>query len=130
MNQNKKKSFFNSFNGGFSIIKEGKRKRYIGFIIKTKNNEKIDKKILISEIKNQCKKMFDRDYTTLGLYLIRYSDKGIGIIRCKHTEKENTIKLLSDIKKIGLVKTHINTVATSGTIKALIRKHMSDAFKK
>jgi len=83
---------------------------------------------LISEIKNQCIKMFDRDYTTLGLYLIRYSDKGIGIIRCKHTEKENTIKLLSDIKKIGLIKTNINTVATSGTIKALIRKHMSDVF--
>ena len=81
---------------------------------------------MISEIKDQCNKMFDRDYTNLGLYLIKYNDKGMGIIRCKHTEKENTIKLLSDIKKIGIKKTNINTVATSGTIKTLIRKHMPD----
>ena len=126
MNQNKKFSFLIPFNGGFFIIKEGKRKRYIGFVINTKNDEKIDKKELISEIKNQCKKMFDIDYKNFGLYLIKYNDKGMGIIKCNHTEKENTIKLLSNIKKIGNIKININTVATSGTIKTLIRKHMSD----
>jgi RNase P/RNase MRP subunit POP5 len=110
----------------FFIIKEGKRKRYIGFNINTKNNEKIDKKDLIFEIKNQCKKMFDRDYKNFGLYLINYNEKGIGIIKCKNTEKENVIKLLLNIKKIGNIKTNINTIATSGTIKTLIRKHMSD----
>lgn len=111
-----------------SIIKEGNRKRYIGFIIYTKNNDKIDKNLLISEIKNQCKKMFDRDFSTLGLFIVKYKDRGIGIIKCKHTEKENTIKVLSGIKKIGLTTAHINTVGTSGTIKTLIRKHMSDVF--
>ncbi len=68
--------------------------------------------------------MFDKDYRNLGLYLIRYNDNGMGIIRCKHTEKENTIKLLLDIKNIGSKKISINTIATSGTIKTLIRKHM------
>jgi RNase P/RNase MRP subunit POP5 len=68
--------------------------------------------------------MFDKDYKNLGLYLIRYNDNGMGIIRCKHTEKENTIKLLLDIKNIGVKKISINTIATSGTIKTLIRKHM------
>jgi RNase P/RNase MRP subunit POP5 len=126
LNQNKKISFLIPFQGGFFIIKEGKRKRYIGFIVNIKNNETIDKKELISEIKDQCKKMFDRDFKNLGLYLIKYNDKGMGIIRCKHTEKENTIKLLSGIKKIGSKKTNINTIATSGTIKTLIRKHMPD----
>jgi len=81
---------------------------------------------LISEIKNHCKKMFDRDYKNLGLFLIKYNEKDMGIIKCKHTEKENTIKLLSDIKKIGNTKINITTIATSGTIKTLIRKHMSD----
>jgi RNase P/RNase MRP subunit POP5 len=83
---------------------------------------------VISEIKKHCKKMFNRDYKNLGLYLIRYKEEGIGIIRCKHTEKENTIKLLSNIKKIGLIKTNIDTIATSGTIKSLICKHMSKYF--
>ncbi len=81
---------------------------------------------MIFEIKNQCKKMFDKDYKNLGLYLIRYNDKGIGIVRCKHTEKENIIKLLISIKKIGCIKTDINTIATSGTIKSLINKHISN----
>lgn len=126
MKQNKKNFFLNYFNGGFFIIKEGNRKRYIGFIINTKNNEKIEKKDLFSEIKNQCKKMFDKDYKNFGLYLIRYNDRGIGIVRCKHTEKENIIKLLISIKKIGCIKTNIDTIATSGTIKSLINKHISD----
>ena len=83
---------------------------------------------MISEIKNQCKKMFDRDFSTLGLYIIKYKDNGIGIIKCKHTEKENTIKVLSGIKKIGIITAHIKTVGTSGTVKTLIRKHMSNVF--
>ena len=48
----------------------------------------------------------------------------MGIIKCKHTEKENTIKLLKDIKKIGNIKIKITTIATSGTIKKLTRKYM------
>ncbi len=123
MNQNKKDSLI-LFLGGFFIIKDGKRKRYIGFIVNTKNEDIIDKKDLIFEIRKQCTKIFDRDFKSLGLYLINYNEHGMGILRCKHTEKENTIKLLLDIKEIGSKKVSIKTIATSGTIKTLKRKHM------
>ena len=52
------------------------------------------------------------------MYLIRYDGKK-GIIKCNHIEKENTIKLLTSIKKVK-----IETVGTSGTIKSLIQKHL------
>ena len=48
-----------------------------------------------------------------------------GIVKCNHIEKENTIKLLKSIKKISSNKVNIETLGTSGTIKALIRKYMS-----
>jgi len=48
-----------------------------------------------------------------------------GIIKCKHVEKENTIKLLKSIKKVSSTKVEVDTLGTSGTIKSLIRKHMN-----
>jgi RNase P/RNase MRP subunit POP5 len=56
--------------------------------------------------------------------LIRF-DGTTGIVKCKHTEKDNTIKLLNSIKNISSNKVSVETYGTSGTIKALIRKHMS-----
>lgn len=60
----------------------------------------------------------------MGIRLIRF-DGSTGIIKCNHTEKENTIKLLRSIKKIISKDVSIETLGTSGTIKALIRKHMT-----
>jgi len=59
----------------------------------------------------------------MGIRLIRFNGK-TGILRCNHTEKDNTIKLLKSIKKISSNKVSIETFGTSGTIKSLIRKHM------
>jgi len=61
----------------------------------------------------------------MGIYLVRF-DGQKGIIKCNHIEKENTIKLLKSIKKISSHKVSIETLGTSGTIKALIRKHMAN----
>jgi len=61
----------------------------------------------------------------MGIYLVRFN-KDKGILRCNHIEKENTIKLLISIKKISSHKVIIETLGTSGTIKALIRKHMTN----
>jgi len=61
----------------------------------------------------------------MKIFLTRF-DGYKGIARCKHTEKDNTIKLLNSIKDISNSKVEIITVGTSGTIKALIRKHMSN----
>lgn len=59
----------------------------------------------------------------MGISLIRF-DGNKGIIRCNHIEKENTIKLLKSIKSISSYKVDVETLGTSGTIKALVRKHM------
>ena len=61
----------------------------------------------------------------MGIYLVRF-DGQKGIIKCNHKEKENTIKLLNSIDKISSYKVNIETFRTSGTIKALIRKHMTN----
>lgn len=59
----------------------------------------------------------------MGIYLVRF-DGHRGIVKCNHIEKENTIKLLKSIKKISSSNVSIETLGTSGTIKALIRRHM------
>ena len=60
----------------------------------------------------------------MGVFLIRLN-MDQGIVRCKHTEKDNTIKLLKSIKKVSNDTIEIETLGTSGTIKSLIKKHMS-----
>lgn len=64
----------------------------------------------------------------MGLFVLRFNGRE-GIIRCRHTEKENTIKILTSINMIDDKKVEIITLGTSGTIKALVNKHMND-FKK
>ncbi|MCD6171021.1 MAG: hypothetical protein J7J36_01170 [Thermoplasmata archaeon] len=68
------------------------RKRYILF--STGGQKKAE---IIKVIKNKA-------------YLVFYNKK-YGIVRCKHTEKENIIKFLSS--------TGFKTIKTSGTIKTL-----------
>jgi RNase P/RNase MRP subunit POP5 len=106
------------------IIKEGRRKRYIGFTIKQKDNI-FDKNEIINEIRNQCTILFDKNYRDLGLYLVRFNGEQ-GILRCKHTEKQNAIQLLNSMKKVSSKNVEIETLGTSGTIKTLIKKHMKD----
>jgi len=60
----------------------------------------------------------------MRIYLTRF-DGEKGIVRCSHVEKENTIRLLKSIDIISNQNVTVETLGTSGTIKALIRKHMS-----
>jgi RNase P/RNase MRP subunit POP5 len=64
----------------------------------------------------------------MGIRLIRFKENK-GIIKCNHIEKDNTINLLKSIKEISSGKIKIDTLGTSGTIKALISKHMSNIEK-
>lgn len=82
---------------------------------------------MINEIRKQCKVFLNKDCREIGLRLIKF-DGTKGIVKCNHVEKENTIKILKSIKKISSQKVDIETVGTSGTIKTLIKKHMSDNF--
>jgi RNase P/RNase MRP subunit POP5 len=61
----------------------------------------------------------------MGIFLIRFDERS-GIVKCNHIEKENTIKLLKSIKKISSNNVDIETLGTSGTIKTLIKKHMTN----
>lgn len=78
---------------------------------------------MIGEIKTQCDTLFNKNCKDMGIFLIRF-DGEKGIIRCKHTEKDNTINLLTSIKQISSNSVSVKTLGTSGTIKTLIRKHM------
>jgi len=80
---------------------------------------------MISTLRDQCINLYNRECKELKIFLTRF-DGNKGIVRCKHTEKDNTINLLNSIKEISNSKVEIKTVGTSGTIKALIRKHMSN----
>ena len=80
---------------------------------------------MIAIIRKQCIDLYNRDCEELKIFLTRF-DGNKGIVKCKHTEKDNTINLLNSIKEISNSKVEIKTVGTSGTIKALIRKHMSN----
>jgi len=66
---------------------------------------------------------FNKNCGSMGIRLISFNGK-YGIVRCNHTEKENTIKLLNYIKKISINDVYIETIGTSGTIKALIKKYI------
>jgi RNase P/RNase MRP subunit POP5 len=106
------------------IVKEGSRKRYIGFHI-TNNSDKVEKKDIVHIVRKNCKNLFDKDVKDLGIYVIKFNGT-YGIVRCKHTEKENTIKLLTNIKNVASEKVEIKTLGTSGTIKSLMKKHMKN----
>ena len=79
---------------------------------------------MIKELQGQCNHVFHKDCSKMGIRLIQFNGKA-GIIRCNHTEKENAIRLLQSIKKIASKKLEVTTIATSGTIRSLIKKHMS-----
>ena len=78
---------------------------------------------MIGEIRSQCNTLFNKNCKDMGIFLIRF-DGEKGIIRCKHTEKDNTINLLTSIKQVSSNNVSVKTLGTSGTIKSLIRKHM------
>jgi len=107
----------------YIIVNETRRHRYIYFVVKSSNKKfNIEKSEINNEIKLQCRNLFNKNYENMGIRLISFNGKE-GIVKCIHTEKENTIKLLNSIKKISLNKIDIKTIGTSGTIKTLIKKY-------
>lgn len=108
------------------IVRLKKRHRYIGFSLESNNN--ISKASFINEIKRQCKIKLEQDSINIGLRLIKLDEK-FGIIKCNHLQKENVIILLNSIKKIGNYDVTIHTIATSGTIRSLIKKYLKYNLK-
>jgi len=111
--------------GCLFIIKEGRRRRYIGFKIFLSKDITVDKKDMINALKQQCRKKLKKELKDLGIFLIRF-DGHLGIVRCNHIEKDNTIDLLNSLNYVSSQKVKIETIGTSGTIKSLIKKHMNN----
>lgn len=103
------------------LVKEGRRKRYIGFLVNS--NSVVEKSDMIKTLNYNCKNLYNKDCKEMGIYLTRF-DGTKGIVRCNHVEKDNVINLLKSIKNLSNENVVIDTLGTSGTIKALVRKHM------
>lgn len=110
------------------IAKEGMRQRYIGFIIIPSKNKCFSRHEMIKVIRKKCKQLFGEKCNKERIYLTRFNGKK-GIVRCKHTEKKDTIELLRSIQNISSHPVKVETVGTSGTIKSLIKKHMDESLR-
>ena len=108
----------------YPIVKGNRRHRYIGFVVKHLGND-FNRSEMLGELREQCKCIFNKDCKEMGIRLIRF-DGTAGIVKCSHVEKENTMMILRSIKKIASKKVEVKTIATSGTIRSLIKKHMAN----
>lgn len=82
---------------------------------------------MIKEIRAKCRDIKDKDGKEINAFLTRFDGK-YGIVRCRHFHKDNVIELLNSIKSISGNSVDIKTLGTSGTIKALIKKHMKNTL--
>ena len=58
------------------------------------------------------------------LWLVGFEDP-LGLARCIHTKKEETIAALTRLTSIGGVAVRVTTLGTSGTIRAATDKYLS-----
>jgi len=86
------------------------RKRYIAFEVLSE--EKIDRKELMEAIHNFSGKPMQKD--RLSVMLLQENK---GVVRCQHTLKEETLRLLRSINNVGGKKVQLRTIGTSGTIR-------------
>ena len=99
------------------------RPRYILFTIsKEEKMFQISRNEMIASLRLYCMKLFNCSLKEKKFYLTRFNGEK-GIFRCKHTEKQSAITLLQSISKINDQPVTITTIATSGTIKTLLKKH-------
>ena len=99
------------------------RPRYILFTISIEDSSfSISRNTMISALRLYAYNLFECSLKEKKIFLTRFNGKK-GIVRCKHTEKENTIKLLQSISELNGKPVIVKTIATSGTIKTLVQKH-------
>ncbi|MDG6218380.1 MAG: Rpp14/Pop5 family protein [Candidatus Thermoplasmatota archaeon] len=80
---------------------------------------------MINALRSHCDDLFGCVLKEKNIYLTRFNGKK-GVVRCEHTSKEDTITLLQSITQIANHSVTVETHATSGTIKSLLRKHDTD----
>jgi len=100
------------------------RRRYIAFKIHSENDVSFHRLQIIKAIQDTCMKSHHTSCKTFDFFLTRFQHN-TGILRCFHKEKNRAIALLQSIKFIEDTAITIETIATSGTIKSLIKKHLN-----
>ena len=80
---------------------------------------------MISMLRSQTSSLFHSSLKEKNIFLTRFNGKK-GIVRCQHTEKQDTINVLQSITEINGKSVVVKTIATSGTIKSLVQKHDKD----
>ncbi len=95
------------------------RRRYIAFEIIS------DKNIQRNEVVKMIRKEFVHRYISVKPWLTRYRNNK-GLMRCAHTGKDEAIRILTSVKQIGKTDVEIRTTGTSGTIKAAMRKYLTN----
>jgi len=102
------------------------RPRYILFSITADTTVlPIQRHEMIAALKSYCQLLFGCSVKNKNIFLTRFNGVN-GIVRCQHTEKQHTIRLLQSIQTINHKPVQIQTIATSGTIKSLIQKYDND----
>lgn len=101
--------------------------RYIGF--RMASDRAVPRQALIAAIKRTGRAL-DRDaFESAEPWLTRY-DGQRGIVRCHHHGADFTRTLLNAVEKVRIdddeVPVDLETVGTSGTIRALVTKHLPD----
>lgn len=87
------------------------RKRYILFSVEGEAT----RTEIIHAINNAYRKRYDDEVPWLTVY-----EKGHGIVRCRHTRKDDVVGILNSLKSEN--KFSVRTECTSGTIKKLKEK--------
>ena len=74
---------------------------------------------MFNEIEQRYRHCFHVNDKSKGIKLIRF-DGTCGIVKCSNTEKKLITDVLHSIQNIGPHQIQISTIATSGTIHALL----------
>ncbi|MEM0493630.1 MAG: Rpp14/Pop5 family protein [Candidatus Thermoplasmatota archaeon] len=91
------------------------------FTIKTLDDRRIKKTDIVNTVDILCGKILGKSTYDLNVTLISFNGYN-GILRCPHQLKDQMINLLRSIDMVGSSQVSVNTVKTSGTIKALLRR--------
>ncbi|MDI6707921.1 MAG: Rpp14/Pop5 family protein [Candidatus Thermoplasmatota archaeon] len=98
------------------------RKRYIAFEVIAA------RKIGKAEIVRLVASAFGKLAHEINPWVVKYRANK-GLLRCKHTKKEEAIKILTSIGCLGSEEIKIKTIGTSGTIKCATRKYLKRGQK-
>lgn len=100
----------------------GKHVRYIAFKVDCK--EYINRDALIKAINKRSREDRNGSWDEGRPWLLKLEDN-IGILRCSHTSKEKTIKLLASIDRLeNNLPVTIVPLGTSGTIKKVKKRYL------